>query len=451
MVVAYEAAQTANFNRPPAPERFIVPTVTGIYPVDRGQLKIPSELAPARITSFDVSDPYLEYIDPAVRGLIRAHEDMADSRARARFFMGAWSREPGTAYTDSDGNPQEKNRSFWGDPVSSREFFEGEEGLNDPALSAWQTLVPRASALRYLADPFGVTAVIGANGQPVPATEKTRIWLAACTDARSIRSRGAGLSMLGQEYIGLFRNRHHLDEFSAMSVACGTALPTLQAMMVAGVPNTRLHLIDVDKRAMAETGTLAQEIGFTGQLDPEQLNIFDPETMAALKARLTANGIDNRPWFVDAMGIFEYTSEKLRPVGKEDDPSLLYDPVEFLRTVYDLVHPGGRLVFGQMRDDRPNPDFTMGVVRWPYVCMRSPKEVMEIIVKAGIDPSCVKLSLTPDGVYTLVAIDKPEEPSAALSAGRHAVRWGIPSQQRRRPPTALGVARVAATSMLRVA
>ena len=72
-----------------------------------------------------------------------------------------------------------------------------------------------------------------------------------------------------------------------------------------------------------------------------------------------------------------------------------------------MLHPGGKLVFGQMRSDRRVADFTMGVVSWPFIEMRSPAEFMDIIDKSGINPLDTTLFLPSDGVYTVGVISKP--------------------------------------------
>lgn len=116
--------------------------------------------------------------------------------------------------------------------------------------------------------------------------------------------------------------------------------------------------------------------------------------MQRLKEELEAK--DELPEVIDMMGIFEYTGDNLG-----------VDPVKFLETCYSFLKPGGRLVFGQMRTDRPVGDFTMGVVGWPFVHTRTLNEFMDVIVKAGIPVETVSLFLPADGVYTVGAIDKP--------------------------------------------
>ncbi len=98
---------------------------------------------------------------------------------------------------------------------------------------------------------------------------------------------------------------------------------------------------------------------------------------------------------IDMLGIFEYTG-----------PNLGVDPVGFLQSVWECLAPGGYLVTGQMRADRPRPDFTTGVVQWPYVELRTPDEFMAIIEAAGIDRNRVELHLPEDGVYMIAGITK---------------------------------------------
>ncbi|HJQ08188.1 MAG TPA: hypothetical protein VJ836_01755 [Candidatus Saccharimonadales bacterium] len=425
---------------PDDPERFQLPEIVRTYSVSPSQFGIGADLAPNSITAYEVSDPYLEQIPEGRLDEIRAQETLANSYARLRRVRGLWDRNPGTAYQDSNGDVRQKSRLEWGDPESRNRFFgDGADGLGDEALRAWLTLVPSAAALAYLSDPFNTTAIRNRRGNSYAATEATCEWLAACTDAADIRGRAAGLAEEVREYVTWRTFQYPGEPLTMMSVACGTALPTMQAVMRANAPNATLLLVDKDKRSMSLTSQLAQEIGFSGTLQSKNHDIFDRDVMRKLRQELT-NDADRRPHLVDAMGIFEYTGEELRPPGDTSD-SLLYDPAGFLRACYDLVRPGGRLIFGQMRDDRPNADFTMGVVCWPYVCMRNPKRLMEIIQKAGINPRWVNLSLTPHGVYTIASIDKPARglPEQAPFAEHDA---HSPAPDRRSPvPAALQMAR----------
>jgi SAM-dependent methyltransferase len=407
--------------------RFLLPDITGSHLVPPSEFGIPDNLAPVAIKRYDVSDPYLNRIPPTRLAELRASEAKASARAEGRRLQGKWQRVPGTAYVDENGDIYQKNRIQWGDPVASEEFFGSDAtGQGSAALRAWRSLAPRPTALEYLSDPANAAVVVDRAGRAIPTTPEDREWLAVTTDAGGVRSRGA---ILGEQFADFVRWHswvHPKEPIRIMSVACGTALPTAQGAVHAGISNATLSLLDGDRRSMGRARELAEAVGFTGRIVATVGDVFNRQTMAQLKEELTAGGVDRRSHIVDAMGIFEYTGAELRSPDANDPDSLRYDPAGFLKAVYDLVQPGGRLVLGQMRDDRPNADFTMGVVGWPYICMRSPKEVMEIIVAAGIDPEMVTLSLTPEGLYTVATVDKPAErvqPAGMSVANRD--RWSV--------------------------
>ena len=85
-----------------------------------------------------------------------------------------------------------------------------------------------------------------------------------------------------------------------MSVACGTALPSIQGAMKAGI-RPELLLADFDQKAMSATEQLAAEIGYTGTITRpaqeavgrEGINIFDVNEMSQLKDYLGDNGGKN--------------------------------------------------------------------------------------------------------------------------------------------------------------
>jgi hypothetical protein len=130
--------------------------------------------------------------------------------------------------------------------------------------------------------------------------------------------------------------------------------------------------------------------------------MFDPgfNALRQYGERITQEG--RRPRLIDMMGIFEYTGNNLN-----------IDSAGFLGAAYGLLAPGGRLLVGQMRTDRPNPDFTLGVVAWPHIETRTPDELMGIVAKAGINLGNVEMFLPDDNVYTVLCIDKPELATSA--------------------------------------
>lgn len=359
------------------PERFRLADIADVQLLASETVGIDASRAPATVAEVRVIDPYVIegcYEDPEAFEMVQREETVLNELAHVRRLQGKWQRRQEVAYDIKDGEIQ--NRIEWGDPVSSHELFK-----KSPVLAEWHNDVPSARALTPLADPTSIEDPLA------------RKWMTNCTDAIGIRSRAAILAESAKAFIHDHPEKR--DDMRWMSVACGTALPAMKAAMHANA-TPDLTLLDLDRTAMETTQQLGEEIGFQGKIDQRRANIFNKAAMQRLKAQLTAGGVDRRPDVMDLMGIFEYTGENLG-----------VDPAEFLASNYDLVKDGGRMIFGQMRTDRPNLDFTMGAVRWPYVETRTPDEVMQIVQSAGIPTSCVRVYLPTDGVYMVVTIDKP--------------------------------------------
>ena len=80
--------------------------------------------------------------------------------------------------------------------------------------------------------------------------------------------------------------------------------------------------------------------------------------------------------------------------------------VTFLRNAFEFVRPGGRLIFGNMRDSHPELAFTLNVVQWPHIQPRSLEHVMTIVTATGLHGSA-EVYLPTDGVYALYSITRP--------------------------------------------
>lgn len=364
---------------------------------------------PARIRLVNVQDPYVEAWSPSDRLDVTAIETDLDRHAHERRLAGKWERRPGTAYALDSGDTCVSELSGWGDPVASTRFY---ELLDSPAVSAWRTLIPSAAALSYLADPWYSNHVHTADGD-VPIDDVARRMFSLVTDAVAIRSRASLMAELVKfTAINGSEREGQSTPLRWMSVACGTALPVVTAAAHVGIrPN--LLLLDFDIEALKQATQLAESVRFRGQIDKRRMNIFDLAAMEALRLELAE--LDALPHLIDVMGIFEYTGSNLG-----------VDPVAFLRSVWQILRPGGIMILGQMLDTRPLPDFTMGVVPWPYVEMRSLRELLAITTEAGIPLTCTDVYLPRDGVYAVLHVRKPSIWSASQPAPNGAVIWSAP-------------------------
>lgn len=382
-------------------ERFQLGEITNVTVIDPAEYGMNADIAPKALYGVEVADPYVDRYSAAEIAQVRFEEQAANDFAAERREAGKWERRPGTAYFDSNDERHESKHGF-GDPVSRDKFFNHD--LASPAINAWRTKIPSAEALADLSDPMNITEVSDNQGNVVPMDEDARKWLSLCTDAVGIRSRA---TVMAEIISGIATEHQQKGEDTQnmrwLSVACGTALPSMQGAMKAGIA-PELMLADFDTSAMNATEKLAQDIGYTGTITrpaseaigQDGINIFDTEKMAQLKEYLEANG--GLPKIIDLMGIFEYTGDNLG-----------VDSAKFLSSCYDMLAPGGKLVFGQMRSDRRVADFTMGVVSWPYVEMRSPAEFMQVIADADIDTKNVTGYAIGDLTYFVGVIEKPEQ------------------------------------------
>ncbi|MEO6513887.1 MAG: hypothetical protein ABIR37_04350 [Candidatus Saccharimonadales bacterium] len=379
------------FVSPVKQEKFLLGIIEGYTEVDPASLGIDSVFSPRAIWEVAVDDPYVATRSAEEQMEVHAAEVGADNYARKRREMGYWERKPDTAYVTEEG--QEAHKDAWGDPESRERFF---SSLNNKAISLWQEqVIPSAKALAYLSDPNAFEVVESLDGaQQEEMDEATRKWFSLCTDAVGIRSRATILSEAVKNYIDItVEEGSNPNELRWMSIACGTALPTIKAAVSAKV-SPKMHLVDWNVDAMNDAYSLAEELDFKGEMKQHRANIFEPRHMSLLKQKLESSG--DLPDVIDMMGIFEYAGENIN-----------IDPAVFLRSCYDFLKPGGRLIFGQMRSDRPLPDFTMGVVSWPFIHMRSPSEIMNVVRDAGILPEQARLFLPKDDVYAVGVIDKP--------------------------------------------
>ncbi len=350
---------------------------------------------PRETVMYGITDPYVAYLrntSPERFDEIRAQETVMDEFARDRRVAGMWQREPGTPYIDAAGTERIKRR--YGDPESQQIFTKGDGYIADPDITAWRKTIPSATALLPLVNPSNIEA-----------STNTREWMTVCTDGWEIRNRGTILAAEVNEALASRDERRPGEMITMVSVGAGTLLPTLQAAANTGKDNVRIVMLEQDEGSIAMAHSLAEEIGFKGEIVVKKVDCFDPEAMEKTVAELEGTATT-----VDAVGLYEYINEKatkLKEVLGRGDDYLLFEPVKFMNLINRMVEPGGRLIVGQMRDDRPNADFTMGVIGWPFVVTRSPNELVTLAREAGISPDQMRLALTPLGAYSMLSMDKP--------------------------------------------
>jgi hypothetical protein len=390
------------------PQPFELGQVESVTPLRPESLGLSEELTPAEVYICRVSDPHLQYLEATNPGRIEQiefEEAGMDRYAGLRLDVGKWERRAGTAYEDENGVVAHKKRFEYGDPVSREAFFSPTGFLSDPALIEWRKTVPSAVALLPLADPHNIEYVTSRRGERIEPGSLAREWFAACIDGQEIRNRGAIMAAEARDFLLKYAEQHPDERIDMLSVASGTALPMIQAAINSGLDsNIRLTLLEKDPKSQAMAKELADRLGFRGELAIREVDVFDPVAMDELAEELERT--DSKAAFTDAMGIFEYSDPALQDPNSEPSDYMLFHPDLFLKRIMNLTKAGGRIHFGQMYSGRPKQNFTFGVVSWPYVCMRSPTEVMTIIRDAGGDLARTRLGMTSKRLYMNVTLDK---------------------------------------------
>lgn len=360
-------------------EPFQLPEVKGWTDLDVSFL--PEELQPGSARSLDVVDPYIELETRQIIDRIINEEQLFSDECLEASRSGSWVRSPGLAYPVEG----EADRLTSGHAPVMQRFFSDKS----PTFLDWATKsVPSAFALAAISNPITGQPVIDKEGNRIGELDPdTARWFRVATDGVAIRTRAAALGLLVNEAL---RSDRTLSEGKWMSVACGTAIPTLQVARLAGI-KPELTLVDGDMSVMNATTDIADALGIGNGFNKITGNVFDRDFMESL-------GGDAK--IIDLMGIFEYIGPQLESLGIETKAN------EFMKWNYDLLVEGGRMVLGQMLTNRPRADFTLGTIGWPFIVTRHLEEIMRTAVEAGIDPKNTHVTIPNPGVYAVVAIDK---------------------------------------------
>jgi hypothetical protein len=261
-----------------------------------------------------------------------------------------------------------------------------------PGFGHWLNLVPTAAALEPLYDPSAENLP---NGRPIDVG--TRKWFCNIADGRGIRSRAAALQHL------LAQDQHQDPKW--LSLASGAARPVIESAVAKRdtAEEPTVDLIDLDRNALKAARERATHHGLL-QLHTHRANVLRPSGIRAHKVEKLSYSI------VDAVGLLEYLRAddwgyRYRGVVRGHRRAMA-GAITFLRNAYELVRPGGLLIFGNMLDSHPELAFTLNVVQWPHIQPRSIHEVKDIVAKADLAGEA-EVHLPDDGVYALYVIRRP--------------------------------------------
>ena len=156
---------------------------------------------------------------------------------------------------------------------------------------------------------------------------------------------------------------------------------------------------------------LAQEYGISHRVTTATRNILNLEgiDIDPDPGRRTGR---SRYDVVEALGFLEYLPAQNQQAytyhGVVDERRSRAGAITFLSNAYDLVRPGGLLIFANMLDETHQQlGFTLNTVQWPHIQPRSIEQVERIVDASEAHAGELDVYCPTDGVYAVYAIRKP--------------------------------------------
>lgn len=210
--------------------------------------------------------------------------------------------------------------------------------------------------------------------------------VAYCTDSLGIRSRKEEV----RQEINEFVDGSDKEEFTMMSVGCGTALPMLEVISDLREKGKQVSLIllDQDPIALAAAEQFATQMGLKDCLEIHCEQLFHGKgrktKLLDLDSILQGRKLD----VCEDSGLREYF------------PNFLYK--DLTAQAWKALEEGGLMTTGNMNKNRPQAEFLHGLMGWPIpVQMRNVKDIVSLHQEAGVPMGASRLRITQDGVYTL--------------------------------------------------
>lgn len=230
-----------------------------------------------------------------------------------------------------------------------------------------------------------------------PVTPKFAEIIKYCADGIGIRERKDIVNRHMIEHLKKTAERDEdrsINDMLIMSFGCGTALPTLQMMKVlkkeTGQAPTVI-LLDQDPLSLAAAQNLARQMGLEENIEVHCQRLFSKlgrplGLEKVLKGRLLDIAEDS--------GLREYL------------PDVVYR--KLTKESWRFLRGGGRMVTGNMNENRPQKEFLHGLMGWlPRVTMRKIKRSFELLIGSGVPREAISAEVAPSGVYTIFTAEKP--------------------------------------------
>lgn len=241
-----------------------------------------------------------------------------------------------------------------------------------PAVRSWAAYMPGAFATQPVHNPDTKQLQDGTKLDYI-----TKNLFRHSIDATGLRSRAHAMAW----YVQRATTDRHAVHW--LSLASGTGRQTLDAATL--LPRRPyLMLTDIYDEALDVAMKLAANYGYSARRAvAKHLDATDSSAVRAVMK-------EQQPEIVDAMGLFEYLSDK--------------QASELIRTVVSAMPSGARFVFTNMRPTHPELQLHKRGVGWPGVIVRETDQVLALIQGADIAGAKVEIILPDDNVYAVYCI-----------------------------------------------
>jgi SAM-dependent methyltransferase len=182
----------------------------------------------------------------------------------------------------------------------------------------------------------------------------------------------------------LLQNHPSGEPFTVLNIASGPGrdLREFFEQHRGNVP-VRFDCVDLDPQAIAYARKLCDP--YRGHLRYYQANVLRFQT-------------DRKYRLVWSAGLFDYLT----------DEAFRY----LLRKMATWVEPGGEIIIGNFSPDNPTRAY-MEFAKW-YLHHRSPEELVNLALKAGLKEASLRVEQEPEGVNLFLRITAPRSVSAAF-------------------------------------
>lgn len=267
----------------------------------------------------------------------------------------------------------------------------------DETFSEWLDTAAMATTVDTLYDPESARLASGRKLGPVMIE-----FLKNSIDPISIRARSKILTE---------RLSHNvkIDE-KWLSLACGNALPILRAAAVSQAKPS-ITIVDFNFNNLRHARKLAKERGqeklITNRMFRDLVYKKGFRKPQLLRQILAPFVIKQRPlWNLNSLKKNHY--DRIESIGFVE-----YLPPEtaarFVKRAYELLAPGGVLIFDSLSEDHPGREFYESVIQWPLTKFTSIENTIDMIRMSGVAlaQGTVEVFESPDGIYPVYEIRKP--------------------------------------------